>query len=103
CLTQTGVGCPSFRMGYFSLSEGVAEHRAVNSNSSTKTVARSPNSLLSVTPRRQDKRRRYIRAVFGPKDRRFPKRDPEIEAMYPGHLLPHRRRCLKNCCAAASN
>jgi hypothetical protein len=49
----------------------------VNSNTSNKTgvdVAR--------------KRRRYIRAVFGTKDRRFPKRDPEIEAMYPGHLLP---------------
>jgi len=34
------------------------------------------------------KRHRYIRAVFGPKDRRFPKRDLEIEAMYPGHLIP---------------
>jgi hypothetical protein len=21
-------------------------------------------------------------------DRRFPKRDPEIEAMYPGHIIP---------------
>jgi hypothetical protein len=59
----------------------------VNSNSSTKTGARSPNSSLSVTAPRQNKRRRYIRAVFGPKGRRFPKRDPEIEAMYPGHLL----------------
>jgi hypothetical protein len=33
-------------------------------------------------------RRRYPRAVYGTKDRRFPKRDPAIEAMYPGHLLP---------------
>ena len=37
---------------------------------------------------RKNKRRRYVRAVFGPRDRRFPKRNPEIEAMYPGHLLP---------------
>ena len=41
------------------------------------------------------KRRRYIRAVFGPKDRRFPKRDPEIEAMYPGHLLPSSPQMLE--------
>jgi hypothetical protein len=34
------------------------------------------------------KRRRYPRAVYGTEDRRFPKRDPEVEAMYPGHLLP---------------
>src|SRR5262249_18710312 len=34
------------------------------------------------------KRHRYVRAVFGSKDRRFPKRDPEIEAMYPGPLRP---------------
>ena len=34
------------------------------------------------------KRHRYVRAVFGSKDRRFPKRDPEIEAMYPGHCIP---------------
>jgi hypothetical protein len=60
----------------------------VNSNSSTKTVARSPNSSLSVTAPRQNKLRRYIRAVFGSKDRRFPKRHPEIEAMYPGHCIP---------------
>jgi hypothetical protein len=82
-------------MGYFSLSEGVAVHRAVNSNSYTKTVARSPNSSLSVTPPRQNKRRRYIRAVFGPKDRRFPKRDPEIEAMYPGHCIPSSPQMLE--------
>jgi hypothetical protein len=47
-----------------------------------------PSSTLSVTRPRRNKRRRYIRAVFGSKDRRFPKRDPEIEAMYPGHLIP---------------
>ena len=41
------------------------------------------------------KRHRYIRAVFGPKDRRFPKRDPEIEAMYPGHLLPSSPQMLE--------
>jgi hypothetical protein len=34
------------------------------------------------------KRRRYARAACGAKHRRFPKRDPAIEAMYPGHLLP---------------
>ena len=34
------------------------------------------------------RRRRYVRAVFGPKERRFPKRDPIIEALYPGHWLP---------------
>ena len=39
--------------------------------------------------------RRYIRAVFGSKDRRFPKRDPEIEAMYPGHLLPSSPQMLE--------
>ena len=38
--------------------------------------------------REQKTRRRYPRAVYGTKDRRFPKRDPEVEAMYPGHLLP---------------
>jgi hypothetical protein len=43
----------------------------------------------------QNKRRRYIRAVFGTKDRRFPKRDPEIEAMYPGHLLPSSPQMLE--------
>ncbi len=37
---------------------------------------------------RKRKRHRYARAVYGAKDRRFPKRSPEIEAMYPGHLLP---------------
>jgi len=41
------------------------------------------------------KRHRYIRAVFGPKDRRFPKRDPEIEAMYPGHLIPSSPQMLE--------
>src|SRR5262249_19350846 len=50
---------------------------------------------LSVTPPRQNKRRRYIRAVFGPKDRRFPKRDPEIEAMYPGHCIPSSPQMLE--------
>ena len=44
---------------------------------------------------RQHKRRRYIRAVFGLKDRRFPKRHPEIEAMYPGHLLPSSPQMLE--------
>ena len=39
--------------------------------------------------------RRYIRAVFGSKDRRFPKRDPEIETMYPGHLLPSSPQMLE--------
>jgi hypothetical protein len=67
----------------------------VNSNSSTKTGARSPNSSLSVTAPRQNKRRRYIRAVFGPKDRHFPKRDPEIEAMYPGHCIPSSPQMLE--------
>jgi hypothetical protein len=33
-------------------------------------------------------KRRYTRAVYGPIDRRFPKRHPAIEAMYPGHFLP---------------
>src|SRR5262249_58488827 len=41
------------------------------------------------------KRHRYIRAVFGPKDRRFPKRDPEIEALYPGHLIPSSPQMLE--------
>ena len=44
---------------------------------------------------RDHKRHRYIRAVFGSKDRRFPKRDPEIEAMYPGHLLPSSPQMLE--------
>ena len=34
------------------------------------------------------KKHRYIRAVCGPIDRRFPKRHPAIEVMYPGHFLP---------------
>jgi hypothetical protein len=41
------------------------------------------------------KRRRYVRAVFGSKDRRFPKRDPEIEGMYPGHFLPSSPQMLE--------
>jgi hypothetical protein len=44
---------------------------------------------------RHNKRHRYARAVFGEKDRRFPKRDPEIEAMYPGHLLPSSPQMLE--------
>jgi hypothetical protein len=44
---------------------------------------------------RKNKRHRYIRAVFGSKDRRFPKRDSEIEAMYPGHLLPSSPQMLE--------
>ena len=44
---------------------------------------------------RKNKRHRYIRAVFGPKDRRFPERNPEIEAMYPGHLLPSSPQMLE--------
>jgi hypothetical protein len=63
-----------------------------NSNSSTKTGARAPNSSLSVTLRPQ---RRYVRAVYGPKDRRYPKRDPTIEAIYPGHLLPSSPQMLE--------
>jgi hypothetical protein len=67
----------------------------VNSNSSTKAGARSPKSSLSVIRSRQNKRRLYTRAVFGSKDRRFPKRDPEIEAIYPGHLLPSSPQMLE--------
>jgi hypothetical protein len=67
----------------------------VNANSSIETGARSPNSSLSVTPPRQSKRRRYIRAVFGSKDQRFPKRDPEIEALLPGHLIPSSPQMLE--------
>jgi hypothetical protein len=44
---------------------------------------------------RRNKRHRYARAVFGTKDRRFPERDPEIEAMYPGHLLPSSPQMLE--------
>ena len=43
----------------------------------------------------RNKRHRYARAVFGTKDRRFPKRDPEIEAMYPGHLIPSSPQMLE--------
>jgi len=77
---------------------GFAAARTVPTSSGAKAQVRRTgrqerlqaprNSSLSVTPPRQNKRRRYIRAVFGPKDRRFPKRDPEIEAMYPGHCIP---------------
>jgi hypothetical protein len=38
---------------------------------------------------------RYIRAVHGPIDRRFPKRHPAIEAMYPGHLIPSSLQMLE--------
>ena len=41
------------------------------------------------------KRHRYIRAVYGPIDRRFPKRDTEIEALYPGHFLPSSPQMLE--------
>jgi hypothetical protein len=43
----------------------------------------------------KNKRHRYTRTVFGSKDRRFPKRDPEIQAMYPGHLLPSSPQMLE--------
>ena len=41
------------------------------------------------------RKRRYIRGVYGPIDRRFPKRHPEIEAMYPGHFLPSSPQMLE--------
>ena len=41
------------------------------------------------------KRRRYPRTVCGPPERRYPKRDPEIKAMYPGHALPASPDLLK--------
>ena len=41
------------------------------------------------------RKRRYIRAVYGPIDRRFPKRHPAIEAMYPGHFLPSSPQMLE--------
>ena len=41
------------------------------------------------------KKHRYIRAVYGPIDRRFPKRHPAIEAMYPGHFLPSSPQMLE--------
>jgi hypothetical protein len=44
---------------------------------------------------KRHKRRRYARAVYGPPDRRFPKRDPEIEAMYPGHVIPASAQMLE--------
>jgi hypothetical protein len=37
--------------------------------------------VRTVIDAEKNKRHRYIRAVFGPKDRRFPKRDPEIEEL----------------------
>ena len=40
-------------------------------------------------------KRRYTRAVYGPIDRRFPKRHPAIEAMYPGHFLPSSPQMLE--------
>jgi hypothetical protein len=40
-------------------------------------------------------KRRYTRAVYGPIDRRFPKRHPVIEAMYPGHFLPSSPQMLE--------
>jgi hypothetical protein len=41
------------------------------------------------------RKRRYIRAVYGPIDRRFPKRHPAVEAMYPGHFLPSSPQMLE--------
>jgi hypothetical protein len=41
------------------------------------------------------RKHRYIRAVYGPIDRRFPKRHPAIEAMYPGHFLPSSPQMLE--------
>jgi hypothetical protein len=41
------------------------------------------------------RKRRYARAVYGPIDRRFPKRHPAIEAMYPGHFLPSSPQMLE--------
>ncbi|MGO9629203.1 MAG: hypothetical protein ACLPXW_09425, partial [Xanthobacteraceae bacterium] len=43
----------------------------------------------------KNKRHRYIRAVYGPIDRRFPERNPEIEALYPGHFLPSSPQMLE--------
>jgi hypothetical protein len=61
-------------------------------------IGATPARLVAVvraTDDCQNKRRRYVRAVFGAKDRRFPKRNPEIEAMYPGHLLPSSPQMLE--------
>ena len=58
---------------------------------STKAGAGSSSSSAPS----QNKRRRYIRAVYGPIDRRFPKRDPEIEELYPGHLIPSSPQMLE--------
>jgi hypothetical protein len=41
------------------------------------------------------RKHRYIHAVYGPIDRRFPKRHPAIEAMYPGHFLPSSPQMLE--------
>jgi hypothetical protein len=41
------------------------------------------------------RKHRHVRAVYGPIDRRFPKRHPEIEAMYPGHFLPSSPQMLE--------
>jgi hypothetical protein len=38
---------------------------------------------------------RFIRAVRGPIDRRYPKRHPAIDAMYPGHLIPSSPQMLE--------
>jgi hypothetical protein len=74
------------------LAEVIARHRIPPHMQRRLIVLRAawgPSSM----PRKPG--RRYIRAVLGSKDRRFPKRDPEIEAMYPGHLLPSSPQMLE--------
>ena len=61
----------------------------------TSGIACTETGAESSSLSRQNKLHRYIRAVYGPIDRRFPKRDTEIEALYPGHFLPSSPQMLE--------
>jgi hypothetical protein len=65
------------------LAEVIARHRDAAASAEAADCA-AYNVRGVIVPRKH----RHVRAVYGPIDRRFPKRHPEIEAMYPGHFLP---------------
>ncbi len=86
-----------------------SDRASSDSAAHAKAAHRAAHSVTSLMPRKPisttndiadsetgvAKRRRHIRAVFGLKDRRFPKRHPAIEAMYPGHFLPSSPQMLE--------
>jgi hypothetical protein len=73
-----------------SSAEVIARHRNAAASAEAADCT-AYNVRAVIVPRKH----RHVRAVYGPIDRRFPKRHPEIEAMYPGHFLPSSPQMLE--------